>query len=510
MKNMQTDETVPKYLTILINCVKISKATFIGLLLVASFWLSGCNSREDNPQPEAQGNTVAKEAVANKPGCKSCHQKIKADQNHSFSCTECHGGNNSSSEADKAHVNLIKRPAHPSSMAATCGKCHQEQTKEWQNSSHFTLKNKVNKFRNHFGADEKINSLQEIPEHPMNDHTIIALSDDLLRRQCLRCHVYVAGDDYDNTHRATGCGACHLDRTKDNRKNHSFLKNPGDKQCLSCHYGNKVGSDYYGWYEHDYNWEYRTPYGFGKDLYSYRPYGLEQHQLRPDIHQQKGLVCIDCHSGKELKGTLKQRKCQSCHDWQNNKPEYDNLKVTGQQLILSGKNGKQYIVPQLTNPAHGKYGDKVSCQVCHAQWSFNDSTTHLLRTEDNDLEQWQKLTVQGNSWTENLLEHNLFSDGDEIPIVSLDYISGKIKPGIWLQGYTERRWEKMIIKKDQDNVIKVFRPILDLQISVVDADGNTILDNQKGTGNGMMPYTPHTTGKAGAFYQQRFIHLLDE
>ena len=34
-------------------------------------------------------------------------------------------------------------------------------------------------------------------------------------------------------------------------QSHAF-STPTDKQCLSCHYGNYVGGDYYGRYEHDF------------------------------------------------------------------------------------------------------------------------------------------------------------------------------------------------------------------------------------------------------------------
>jgi hypothetical protein len=54
----------------------------------------------------------------------------------------------------------------------------------------------------------------------------------------------------------------------------------------------------------------------------------------------------------------------------------------------------------------------------------------------------------------------------------------------------------------------VFRPILDLSLSAVAKDGNVIFDNLTGSGDGLLPYTPHTTGLAGIFYLNRFSHLL--
>ncbi|MCI5210490.1 MAG: hypothetical protein D3910_17255, partial [Candidatus Electrothrix sp. ATG2] len=91
-----------------------------------------------------------------------------------------------------------------------------------------------------------------------------------------------------------------------------------------------------------------------------------------------------------------------------------------------------------------------------------------------------------------------------------DQISGERKAGIWYTGFTKRRWEDILIRKDTDGIIKVFRPILDLRLSAVDEDDEVLadFDNLSGKDQGLLPYTPHTTGPAGLFYEQRFLHLL--
>jgi hypothetical protein len=89
-----------------------------------------------------------------------------------------------------------------------------------------------------------------------------------------------------------------------------------------------------------------------------------------------------------------------------------------------------------------------------------------------------------------------------------DGLTGESRQGIWYQGFGQRRWEEMIIQKDTDGVVKVFRPVLDLRLSMVEADGQVLFDSIKGSGTGLRPYTPHTTGHAGLFYLDRFKHLL--
>ena len=179
-----------------------------------------------------------------------------------------------------------------------------------------------------------------------------------------------------------------------------------------------------------------------------------------------------------------------------------------QTLFLTPKaGGPARAVPPMRDPAHRTFGRTVACQDCHGQWNFNDSTTHLLLSYDEDVEPWERLTVQSSSEIESLLADHLFNQAER-PITMLDGLTGRPKPGIWLQGYTQRRWEQMIVAKDKDGVIKVFRPILDLRLSLVDEDGAVLFDNLAGGDNGLRPYTPHTTGPAGLFFQDRFRHLL--
>ena len=164
----------------------------------------------------------------------------------------------------------------------------------------------------------------------------------------------------------------------------------------------------------------------------------------------------------------------------------------------------------MKHPDHKKYGDRVVCQVCHAQWSYNDTTTHLLRNDSDDYDPWSSQVTQSSSAVEELLEHNLYTEGEELPPEMPDTVTGEPLQGVWYKGFTERRWERMIVKKDMDGIIKVFRPILDLRLTYVDNDENTVFDNLQGSGRVLLPYTPHTTGKAGMFYLNRFSHLLNQ
>jgi len=61
-----------------------------------------------------------------------------------------------------------------------------------------------------------------------------------------------------------------------------------------------------------------------------------------------------------------------------------------------------------------------------------------------------------------------------------------------------------------DGRLHIFRPILDLHLSMVDADNTVIFDNVsvEPRQRRYLPYTPHTVGKAGAFFNERLTPNL--
>lgn len=467
------------------------------LVLIASLQLCTLGCR----QGEKQTLAPPAPAAAPPPGCQGCHP-FTLDRNHTLACSRCHGGDEGSGDKETAHRGLSAHPAHPDRMASSCAPCH-PQVAAVANSLHFTLAPEVNGVRAVFGSREPLAALGEIPmaEPPT---TPLALADDLLRRRCLRCHLYTVGDDYPATRHATGCAACHLEYADGKPVSHQFVKSPSDRQCLACHYGNFVGADYYGRFEHDFSQEYRTPFRTG--IVKPPEYGLEYHQLAADIHQQKGLACIDCHSGAELMGAAKVT-CADCHAWQpGSPPPLANLSVAEGRLFLTTRlSGVKLAVPRASDPAHAQYGPTVGCAVCHAQWSFSDQGTHLLRQDVIDYEPWQALTGQGSSEVQRQLQDNLTGDDTLTVPTMTDKISGVAKRGIWLQGYGQRRWEEVPICPDPAGVLQVCRPLLDLYLTYVNGERQVVFDSlpRQDPAAGMRPYTPHTIGKAGAFYQER-------
>ena len=445
-----------------------------------------------------------------KPGgsCIQCHP-VELDKAHAFSCSNCHNGNENKKTKELAHVGLISKPAHPDHAEASCASCHSELVAGTAHNAHYLLPSYTSLISD---------TIDDVVSHPYHLHSFAEpssgteLLQDALTRKCLRCHVYHSGDDFPLTRRATGCGACHLEYYDGAMVSHRFQKRPKDTACLSCHYGNRVGFDYYGYFEHDLNEEYRTPYTTRKAFF--RPYGVEYHNLEADVHKRAGLVCVDCHHQAQLMGKPgKRAECRSCHDinFLSDGTAGATKDENNSYLYLSPATGKSFKLPLMSHPAHLQYQNRVSCQACHAQWSFKDNQTHLLRIDHDDFDEFEKLTLDGDSHVHHVLFSNIDFDS-EIQAVSTDhYLTGESFPGIWVQGYLERRWENTDLISGDDGIIHVSRPMLDLYLSWIDREEFIRFDNFRpiATQRPALPYIPHTIGRADAFFRQKLSPFLD-
>ena len=190
----------------------------IFIIIVVSL-LYSCSAENDN------GKSV---------GCIGCHE-VTLDMNHQFSCASCHLGNDGESKIEIAHTGLITNPAHPSNAQKRCGGCHAKQLDLVITNNHYTLSNHINKVRRAFGAQRDVFDASAISSSSTPE-SVLELIDDLLKRRCLRCHVYYQGDDFAQVRRGTGCAACHLSFYEGHLVSHQFNAHPNDTNCLSCHY----------------------------------------------------------------------------------------------------------------------------------------------------------------------------------------------------------------------------------------------------------------------------------
>jgi len=203
-----------------------------------------------------------------------------------------------------------------------------------------------------------------------------------------------------------------------------------------------------------------------------------------------GLTCLSCHAPVLAPDALQALS-----------------ETDGRRQLTTVSTGKRLDVPVLKDSVHERYGRQVACQVCHGQWSFADHGNHLLRQDSPDYEPWRDLTRQGSSEIETKLAVALSQGGADQELTMVDGVTGRSVPGVWLQAYELRRWEEMNTCLDPQGVLQVCRPILDLHLSFVNRDSEVVFDGVRPVAGTqvMQPYTPHTTGRAGAFYRQRLM-----
>ena len=414
-----------------------------------------------------------------KTGCRVCH-KVIIDTAHDIGCTKCHGGDERGRTLKTAHRGLIARPAHPDYMAKACGGCHAGEVASAAVSRHFTLKDEIGAVWGAFFPGDAAPSIKNLPieNPPRTERGIVA---DALRRRCLLCHVYYEGDNYAGTRRGTGCAACHLPIRSKGCTDHRFKRAVEDENCLACHYGNFVGWDYYGRFEKDYEEDYRAPLVKGRHIP--RPYGIEWHEMTPDIHEKYGMTCTSCHT----KGPCQEYKTEK--DDSQAQPTCLGCHRTG-----GGVEQARRMDPNI--PGHRDNDlDRVSCGTCHALWSFDDKGRSLVLQDNPIFEDWSYLSVQGSSEVEDMVSRYLAGDLSS-PATMLDKINGEARPGLWFQVFSKRRWWPVILGEDKTGRLRVMRPLMDISISYLNAQGDAVFDNLKPKASSLVPYSPHNIGTA--------------
>ncbi len=399
---------------------------------------------------------------------------------HNFSCKYCHISKKIFQKKSKClEKNIIKNPSDLKYAYEKCGKCHKKDIDNVKKSLMSTNAGIINTTRYLWGFQKspkaiystiKVGFLKRIP-----DNTIV---DDFLRKVCLRCHINTEGSKRYGEKRSSGCAACHIVYKNDGTHYHNFTKNIPVYQCLHCHNFNRVGVDYVGYFEHDYNQVYDSPLG-NKNVK--KIYGVLQHRLNPDIHFKKGMKCIDCHTKNEIMGDGKiysfkyqqvKIRCENCHG----NPH---------------KNDKNH--------------KNLECYACHSLWGAQDYGMNVIREDYQGYIRWKDFKDINIPDTQRILHKALGIYGDPsklsdnltnvrikfVPPKMTDYIDNKKKLGVWYILWTFRRWEDPVLGIDYQGKISPVRPDYQFYVTWIDKNMNVKIDDKKMIFN-WNPYVPHT------------------
>ncbi|MBD3225972.1 MAG: hypothetical protein GF313_14690 [Caldithrix sp.] len=430
--------------------------------------------------------------------CRSCHGGMHTSCG--LTCGQCHvSPNGARPSIEPNHQPVIANPSRTEYWPEKCISCHREAIESFKQSRHYRMDRIIYQTRYLWGKtdtldvegrDEAWKSLKALPRTASKKPE--DLVDHLLAAKCMRCHFEASGkQNGPGRKRPAGCAACHIQlhqKTGRYVNGHRLQKPDEDAVCLTCHSGNYVGADYYGYFEHDYHRDYQTPYGSTPRFSAY------QHSLQPDIHQQAGMSCMDCHyaspdsgKGKHLAGYERRKpRCQSCHG---------GFAGETAQPDIPAFNPK--------NTAHQDFHSKVKCSACHARWSFQDYGMHLFLDETNHYTLWEDFMYQGDQYIVRWLQKELpKKPQNRQNSTSINRLSGSPLPGIWYKAWTFRRWEDPVLGMDAGRY-SILRPLYQYYITYVDSSDNVWLDSQKPHtekgehGWSWDAYSPHTTGRKG-------------
>src|SRR5439155_978891 len=184
---------------------------------------------------------------------------------------------------------------------------------------------------------------------------------DLLRKECTSCHLWTQPKALKGNMRATGCAACHMPYAEDGRyqggdvavsrakqgrpMRHVLTRQVPITQCATCHNGgSRAAMNFRGMMEAPP--EGKQTFVYDQDLL----HGHAYSEQTPDVHFTKGMVCIDCHTEREVHGDGQiyakrhyeiELRCETCHGT----PEKLGTGVTAQ-----GRKLRNLFLPSGPNP----------------------------------------------------------------------------------------------------------------------------------------------------------------
>jgi len=419
---------------------KLIAFSFFNLFLIVLVLFLYTRKNEKGRIEELVPEKIAKTAQqSDEKGCLHCHGPMEglAPGHREFECTTCHLGLKKSNNKDSAHTGMVIIPGNFNDMQTTCGLCHPEAVNNIKNSLMSTNSGLVSIDRYIFGELDSPNGhahIKDIGHSAADEH---------LRNLCARCHLGMEKTEtgpITQLSRGGGCNACHLNYSEKALADYNSYHNDSilpvyhasldltitNEHCFGCHSrSGRIATNYEGFTETTFN---KNEIANKKGLRVLADERVFKY-INPDVHHEKGMACIDCHTYNEVMGDGKlymheedavKLRCTDCHF--EGKPliiEYDSLDYISKRILsirkfkperkavlkthieghpmlntyvdlkgnshLTGKlNGKDYL---LNSPGRtctrGDAHNEVSCSACHTSWAPQCLGCHIEYETDS-------------------------------------------------------------------------------------------------------------------------------
>lgn len=292
--------------------------------------------------------------LGRREGCLFCHVGVTglsaSHRPEAVGCASCHGGNPFTLHKATAHGGMRLVPGNLADADRSCGgsACHAGIPARVRSSLMTTMAGIVSVERDVWGGGivgsspnrrwggrgaDRPPRVAELGREGADSH---------LRQLCASCHLAPDKAEWGaigETSRGGGCNACHLGYAPAAKRDlavYTAAREPGvaraaprthpdvsiaidGPRCFGCHSrSGRISTSYEGWHETLLD---EPPRGDGR---RYRT--LEDGRVfafaGADIHAEKGLVCVDCHTAREVMGDGREhaRKwqplrvgCEDCH-----------------------------------------------------------------------------------------------------------------------------------------------------------------------------------------------------
>jgi hypothetical protein len=432
--------------------------------------------------------------------CLSCHTEEKLDPAHDaavIGCASCHLGNPLAITKEKGHKGIVRNPGDLRHVEKTCSVegCHPTDLHKVKNSLMATNRGILGTLLYYWGESDSQDTELTVEELIETGENSLAL--DYFRKLCATCHLWKQKNDLVGipkffNDKGGGCSACHYhqpgqssvdsllvsdddtaDETPEKKSHPLITRKVGSANCVRCHNrSGRIGISYMGIFESE---GYGTPYEEGGLNSRQLPGARFYLEIADDVHHEKGMECIDCHTRNEIMGDgtsyahyeeQLEISCQVCHSdnpgTTRKNDSLTNLETEDGRVVLVGKvDEKEHPVRTEKKgvcdfPAH----KRVSCEACHSTWVAQCYGCHAKR------------------------------DAAE---THLDKLSHEETPGLWEEGRSYIRYEKPMLGVWKDEIVVVTPGCQDI-VTVVDENGEIEQSFDRFT---MAAINPHTTQAKG-------------
>ncbi len=402
--------------------IRIFTAVCVLALVVLLLGVAGCSRQQSD------GST-----------CAECHQGLEPASATHPECVSCHGGDPLAAAEQASHRGMFgpKNPADPKYWQKTCGKCHPYQLERVRANLMYTNTGMIKNTQATWeGEDDTLYATRPEAVHDAGGEALELksvtqldnLSGELYRKFCSLCHIGIESNRIWSGSHASGCAACHFpyndnttyqgaDRTVKGKwphsASHAMAVLPDNTVCMRCHNrSGRIALSYEGWNDGNTS---EVPTRQGRP--GPRVIGGARNitRIQADIHHEKGMECIDCHTSRDVMGDgyayenmylQTEIACEDCHGSATVSPQvavisrendealretahyprrmqqgdamvltskgrkYSNVFQEGEKIWVQGKrDGKLHESKVITGtPEHTVVGhERMECYACHSR-----------------------------------------------------------------------------------------------------------------------------------------------